>query len=221
MGGFNLAEYIYYCEIDDQRVFLDLNGDRYFSLPVQANAAFSSLLAAAAPENASPADIDPLLQAGIIVAAPRGKPIKPTGHPRPTRSLIEEAVGGAAPSLREVAEVGLFVLGARRAVLKARLPRLLGALARRRAAGLTIPGKEREGAIGKFLVARRFIPVAPNCLYDSLALCRFLQRRGIAVDLVIGAKLHPFGAHCWLQDGTTVLNDSLSAARDFAPVFVA
>ena len=66
-----------------------------------------------------------------------------------------------------------------------------------------------------------FIPIAPNCLYDFLALCRFLQRRGIVADLVIGAKLHPFGAHCWLQDGEILLNDSVSVARDFEPVLVA
>ena len=64
-------------------------------------------------------------------------------------------------------------------------------------------------------------PIAPNCLYDSLALRRFLLRRGVGVDLVIGAKLHPFAAHCWLQDGTTVLNDCLGSARDFVPVLVA
>jgi hypothetical protein len=120
-----------------------------------------------------------------------------------------------------MAEVLILVLQARSAVRRRRLPKLLSSAADSRGLSESSSADRRDRALADFLRARRALPIAPNCLYDSLALKRFLKRRSVAADLVIGTKLHPFAAHCWLQDGTTVLNDSLAAARGFAPILVA
>jgi hypothetical protein len=33
-------------------------------------------------------------------------------------------------------------------------------------------------------------------------------------------KLEPFGAHCWIQDDDTVLNDTVEVVRQYTPVLV-
>jgi len=60
-----------------------------------------------------------------------------------------------------------------------------------------------------------------HCLFDSLALKRFLARYGLFPQWVFGVRLDPFAAHCWLQHETTVLNDSLDFVRSFTPIMTA
>lgn len=215
MNRYQLPDHVHFCEIGGQRVFLDLVADRYFSLPPAADRAFSALVRGT---SAPAAELDALQGAGLLVTAPAGRPPVATAHPAPERSLVEE-VASSRVSWSALPEVLQLVLWARRAVSRKQLPRLLGQAGRDPSSSSA--QARREQAVQTFLQARRLVPVAPNCLYDSLALHRFLRRRSIGADIVIGAKLHPFGAHCWLQHGSTVLNDTLAAARGFAPILVA
>lgn len=59
-----------------------------------------------------------------------------------------------------------------------------------------------------------------KCLLDSLALVTFLARDGLLPRWVIGVKTSPFGAHSWVQSGTTVLNDQHEYVRQFSPILV-
>jgi hypothetical protein len=106
----------------------------------------------------------------------------------------------------------------RRAVARRRIQPLLAPSARRQ---VSRSASLRDGEARRFLAARQLVPAPPSCLSDSLALHRFMSRRGIATDLVIGVKLHPFGAHSWVQDGDLVLNDAVGTARTFTPILVA
>lgn len=217
MYELRLAPHVRFCEIAGRRIFLDLKADRYFSLPSPADTAFSAILGGAAAAS----EIAPLVSAGLLIEAPSGRPLEPTRHPPPENSFVEDGEMGRGLSPLQLAEILFLVLRARHAVRRKRLTGLLAAP--------TVPPlsrddeglKRRDKAVAQFLRARRAVPVAPNCLYDSLALRGFLARRSIPVDLVIGTKLHPFAAHCWLQDRVTVLNDSLAAARGFTPILVA
>ncbi len=219
MRTYHLPEHIHFCQIGGQHVFLDLIGDRYFSLPAAADAAFASLVSNSAGATSDQTDF--LVRAGVLIDGLGERPLAATRHPRPTNSLVEAAASTEKLSIGAMIEAWLLVLRARHAVSKKRLPIHLADLSRSRPKCSALPATSRDRALGQFRAARRFVPISPNCLYDSMALCRFLQRRGIAANLIIGAKLHPFGAHCWLQDGATVLNDSLAAARDFQAVLVA
>lgn len=216
MSDLRLPEHVHFCEVGEQRIFLDLLEDRYFSLPPLLDAAFSAIIGA--NEAAAASEVEALRHLGLLVAAPAGRQIEPTRHALPDFSLVEDAdlVGG--PSLPILAEVLVLVLRARRAVRRKRLPAELASAGR---GARPTPRDRRNRMVEAFLRARGLVPIAPNCLYDSLALRRFLRRRGIDVDLVIGAKLHPFAAHCWIQDETIVLNDSLASARGFVPILVA
>lgn len=68
---------------------------------------------------------------------------------------------------------------------------------------------------------RRILPWAPFqgvCLYRSFFLLAFLRRRGLDATWVFGVQTWPFEAHCWLQAGDIVLDDSLDHVRPFTPI---
>jgi hypothetical protein len=221
MPRYRLPGHVHFCEIDGRRLFLDLAADRYFTLPAGTDAVFGALLGADRVGEPPAEELAFLIRSGILVAAPEGRPIAATRYIHPNLSLVEQAGTSAQASLPALVQAWWLVRRARAAVGGGQLPTLLASLSAGRQASARPSAERRARAIAAFRAARRLVPIAPNCLYDSIALRRFLQRRGIAADLVIGAKLHPFGAHCWLQQGALVLNDTLSAARDFTPVLVA
>ncbi|TPG52232.1 lasso peptide biosynthesis B2 protein [Sphingomonas glacialis] len=68
--------------------------------------------------------------------------------------------------------------------------------------------------------ARSSVPVPRRCLLDSLALRRWMREAGQYPSLVFGITEVPFSAHCWLQNGTAVLNDQLDQVSRFTPILV-
>jgi hypothetical protein len=84
----------------------------------------------------------------------------------------------------------------------------------------------RETAFA-FAVACKFGPWKPKCLVRSLALGRFLYRRGIPFDIRIGVpntrEMPPadgavdFTAHAWVETHGAVLNDRPDIAGTYLP----
>jgi hypothetical protein len=72
----------------------------------------------------------------------------------------------------------------------------------------------------QFARARRYVPIEPVCLLDSLSLLRFLSRRGLSANIVFGVTPEPFAAHCWVQADDMVLNETLSDAHAHTPIKV-
>lgn len=69
-----------------------------------------------------------------------------------------------------------------------------------------------------FLHYRPLFPRNYLCLFDSLALIRFLSRFDLYPDWVFGVREAPFTAHCWVQDGAVVLNDHLENVDLYTPI---
>jgi hypothetical protein len=65
---------------------------------------------------------------------------------------------------------------------------------------------------------RLFYPRPYLCLFDSLALIHFLARFGLYPDWVFGVQADPFEAHCWVQAGSVVLNDTVERVSAFTPI---
>jgi len=65
---------------------------------------------------------------------------------------------------------------------------------------------------------RLFYPRSYLCLFDSLALIHFLARFGVFPDWVFGVTADPFEAHCWVQSGNVVLNDTVERVAAFTPI---
>src|SRR5262249_6564763 len=57
------------------------------------------------------------------------------------------------------------------------------------------------------------------CLYDSLALMRYLSYFRLFPTCVIGVQTGPFAAHCWVQEGGVVFNDAPEYVRRYTPIF--
>ena len=74
--------------------------------------------------------------------------------------------------------------------------------------------------VGEFNHWRPFFPRDYLCLFDSLALFDLLIRRGVRVDWVYGVQAEPFEAHCWLQTGDLLVNDTLERTAPFMPILV-
>ncbi|MFT4054927.1 MAG: lasso peptide biosynthesis B2 protein [Novosphingobium sp.] len=66
--------------------------------------------------------------------------------------------------------------------------------------------------------AERFLLRRDTCLLRSLALHAMLARRKLPATLVFGVKLHPFEAHCWVQRGQTLVNDTVERVGLFVPI---
>jgi hypothetical protein len=65
---------------------------------------------------------------------------------------------------------------------------------------------------------RLFYPRSYQCLFDSLALINFLAHFNLYPDWVFGVTAEPFEAHCWVQAGSIVLNDTLERVSAFTPI---
>ena len=65
-----------------------------------------------------------------------------------------------------------------------------------------------------------FFTVRNACLLDSLTLVNFLAGYGLFPQWVFGVETEPFYAHCWVQEGDFVFNDTPDYVRRFAPILV-
>lgn len=196
--------------------FLDLRRDRYFRLDPDLAAAFD-LLREGGDDALHPATLDRLEATGLFVRGRGGARIEPARATAPERSALDrEAPGGAFP-LTTAAEALWLLRGGRRRLARDGLHEVIE---RRRASARPVPqcAERCADAARRFVRARRLVPTAPNCLADSLALDRYLTRRSMACELIFGVKLDPFAAHCWMQSGGVVLNDSVDTIAAFEPI---
>jgi hypothetical protein len=49
-------------------------------------------------------------------------------------------------------------------------------------------------------------------------LLEFLAARGLAADWVFGVRTWPFSAHCWVQAGGIVLNDTVERVAPYRQI---
>lgn len=74
--------------------------------------------------------------------------------------------------------------------------------------------------VAAFRRARRLVSMHEQCLPWALAMARALADPACEARLVIGATVQPFRAHCWVQQGESVLSDRLENVLAFSPVLV-
>lgn len=74
--------------------------------------------------------------------------------------------------------------------------------------------------VRSFAQARLLRTSADRCLAQSIALSSNLAATGDLSRVVLGVSLHPFSAHCWVQKGATVLNESIEEVRRHTPILV-
>lgn len=216
------------CDVDGHMIFLDLAQDRYFRLTGPLEGAMRRFLA---HEDVATTLLEELAAARILVEAPEPKAHAAVASVQPpTRSAIEQPAGtaGDRPSVAVLFEIMAIIRSTRRQLrtrtLKITLDEASAYRDRRAGAFEVVVNTALEDELlqanRQFARARRLVAIEPVCLLDSLSLLRFLSRRGLPAKLVFGVMPAPFSAHCWVQAGDIVLNETLSDAQAHTPIRV-
>lgn len=221
--AWHLNSDISFCELDGRLFFLDIRNDRYFQLSEALEHNFLSYLKA--PNNAA-IDIGGLVRHGLISqVTPRQCTATIIGHPNQS-ALETPDFDGAVPfnALRDA----LLIVAMMRWQLKTRhLRSIIQSLVDYRNIMAPQPVKKRSEfwkllteSAAAFNHARPYIPIETCCLIDSLSMVRFLAKRGLHANLVMGVACDPFSAHAWVQYGSLVLNETLGTAQTYVPIRV-
>jgi hypothetical protein len=194
----------------DRVVLLDIRADRYRLLPPALSSALLN-----APQGYPDAGEIEALEALGLRADGRGSPLWPIFPP------IERSAFDMAPGATR--RLSRFAMALELLWIRDRLNRrgLAAMLAELRPP--TPEDRPDEAGLlrlaSAFQDARRTIPVARNCLSDTMLFMKRAHRRGLSCRMIFGVRLDPFVAHCWAQAGDLVLTDPVDRVTGFEPVY--
>jgi Transglutaminase-like superfamily len=238
MARYALADHVFVCLNGEHLVILDLKEDRYWALEAAQTAGLGALVdgwPVAATEEAQSADsaspeanaaIEVLKGRGLLTEGiPPGKAATPITAIAPMRELVSEAETSAGTRLGSWLK---FFTASALAKLRLRtwpFERVIQRVKRRKELeGRNASPLDAEWArklVEAFARYRVFLFSSKDeCLYDSLALLEFLARYGIYPDWVFGVQTRPFAAHCWVQHGDIVFNDTVEHVSGYTPIMV-
>lgn len=216
--GFALAKGLSFCAIGEQLMFLDIARDRYFCLTPDADRAFRQLIAAVPLDPPDQALVHGLVERGLLCrTADEHLPAACTGPATPHTSLLDT---DRSSSRMAVILAGIDLFRAGRQLRHARWPVVLARLARDKAKlnPLQTDADRLWDVAAAFERLGTFITPIDRCVPRSVAVMRRSIALGLAPTLVIGVRLRPFGAHCWVQYQQTLLNERVDRARTFTPI---
>jgi hypothetical protein len=230
-----LSEHVFFCRLDDAFVFLDLKNDKYLRMDDPQADAFRRLIEkhvdsvglaqSSVDETDILANLHEVIERGILTADQRnGKQIAATKTELPTLPLLQHDV----TQLPRVTPRDILRFLVACAVTWTRLRfrpmhKIVAAVARRkrrRCASNQTNASQARGVVAVFTRLRMLFPADYLCTFDSFALIEFLARYGIFPDMVFGVRLHPWGAHCWVQGDQYVFNDDPDSTSDYTPIMV-
>lgn len=220
--SYSLRDDLTYCQVDGRLVFLDIASDRYFQLSRALEHAFTAHVRGDAT-----ADVSGLVALNVLTEQP-GEPdaVQPCVMTPASRSIMESSLHPLQTRAIAIPEVLALVYGTKLQLKRRRLKSILlglHAIRNTTTSGTVLqrddPDEERYcQATAAFSSARRYVPVQTHCLLDSISLLRFLARRALRATLVFGVIPDPFSAHCWLQTGDLVLNDTVGNVNAHTPI---
>jgi hypothetical protein len=214
-----LAPGVHATAVDDDVVFLDVAADAYSCLP--GGAAALRLAPDGGVRLAAPGLAQMFVEAGLICPSP--SPALPSSvrktAPRPSASALRDVysavrLGDSGDLTRALADLALHYRGKSFAQI------LRHAGGRPQPHPVDTPARDLFDAVDRF---HRWVPYAPvsgKCLLRSFMLRGHLRRAGFDALWVFGVATWPFSAHCWLQSGETVLDETVERARAFTPILV-
>jgi hypothetical protein len=212
-----LPDPVHATAVDDDLVFLDVSRDAYQCLP--GGAAACRVEAGGGALRIASADVaDGLRSAGLI------RPLcaeAPSRMRRTAQAPVESALKHAYPPPRwgDAPEIAAAVLDVTLAYRGRALSRIVGVRATpRERSERTRPTLEET--LDRFHRWVPFAPVSGKCLLRAFMLRRVLHRHGHPHDWVFGVTLWPFKAHCWLQSGGLVLDDTVENVAAYRPIMV-
>ena len=224
-----LADNAYVCLADGRLVFSDIRHDRYQCLGrVNTQHALHFIDGFPSADIARPHGTDreltecivrALTEAGLLAdSESSGKPFTPVRIATPTSQLRSAGVTARPRPDHRLS----FLRAAVTASAKLRLQRLQRIVrnVERRKRGDSSPQNcdDVRELTAVFHRLRPYYVREYLCRFDSLALLEFLANYRRFPEWVFGVTGEPFAAHCWVQDGDCVLNDTVDYVRRFTPI---
>lgn len=210
-----LPDWVSTCEVDGQIVFLDIRANRYARIRKEL---------ADAVIQGKRDDLRPDFRSKVTsIGWPNVKPaaVRSSSVPiiRPYREHSAEYEEGRALKRQMVSAFG-SLLAAKMILACASLDAVLAKVQANnlRASAVGTGAIQRTDWIAAFDNVERAVIGNDRCLHRSIALQFLLARNGFPSTLVFGVRLNPFHAHCWLQDGDLVLNDTLEVVGPFTAI---
>jgi hypothetical protein len=227
MSHYFLPHHVHACFAANRTIFLDMRRGSYFGLdPEQTELLRHALDDSSAVDTAASPIAAELIGMGLLTTSrAASKTFLPPAASAPETALLplidERPKITTARLLRFLATCSTVALR-----LKLRpLERSLAHLTQRKSRGtrhFIADGAALDKArdlTRTFFYMRPLAYAARNrCLLDSLTLAEFLAGYGIRATCVFGVRANPFEAHCWLQIGSHVVNETPEMAQRYAPI---
>jgi hypothetical protein len=229
-----LRDHVFITIDEEHVVVLDLRRDRYFALPASRTARLADIVPGwpvrGSTNDASDGGInaaESLCRRGFLTKSPlEGKDATPIQVRAPTSEAL--ANGGEEQRQRSsiqprtlvafliaslIARLSLRILSFERVVRRAQRRRGT------RAQAVAVTPHRAQELVDVYRRLRIYLFAVRNeCLYDSLCLFEFLALHGVLADWVFGVRARPFAAHCWIQCGDMVLNDTVEHVASYKPI---
>ena len=240
MPSYFLAPHVYPCITEGHLVLLDLAHDKYIGIAREQLSALARRVRgwprlgvphpSEAPELKTPSSraesvFAKMIAAGMLTTdADIGKEMSPVDVVAAADALVQPDFDWR-PRITFI-DVVRFLLASMLTSLSMRVFPLRSVMTRamkRKAEGLAAAGPVNitaaRHATEAFIRMRPLLFGAQDaCLYDSLALTRFLSYYRQYPACVIGVQTGPFGAHCWVQEAGFIFNDAPEYVRRFTPI---
>ena len=225
MAHYFLPHHVHACFAANRTIFLDMKRGTYFGLDPEQTDLLHHALDDSNPVAATPIAVELIGMGLLTTSRSASKTFLPPAASAPETSLLplidDEPRISTARTVRFFATCSAVALR-----LKLRpLDRNLAHLAQRKsryAARFVADNATLDRArdlTRTFLHLRPFAYAARDrCLFDSLTLAEFLASYGIRATCIFGVRANPFEAHCWLQIGSHVVNETPEMARRYAPI---
>lgn len=240
-AAYFLSPHVHVCVAGKQVILLDLERDKYLAVahphpigrwvrgwPLPPAAPVAAVHDGAAPPVPGPENglLASMISQGLLVTDPAlGKEAAPVVADEPKAALVEDDLHvRPRTSLGQLWNFLAAYTTAQRSLRRRPIKEVVQAarLRKERARGASGPdiATIRE-LVTAFVHLRPLFYTAHNaCLLDSLTLTHFLARYGVFPTWVFGVKTDPFHAHCWVQQGDFVFNDSPDFIKRFSPILV-
>jgi hypothetical protein len=231
-ASYFLSPHVHLCVAGKQVVLLDLERDKYLSMarahPIGRWVSGWPVDSIAPNEGASDVE-NPLLakmiaQGLLVKDASAGKQASPAVAEPPKRAMVEYDLNSRPrTTLAQLYRVCIAYTTAKWALKRRPIKEVVQAarLRKKRGSTSTPDAATVRPLVTSFVHLRPLLYTAKDaCLLDSLALVNFLSGYGVFPEWVFGVKTDPFFAHCWVQQGDFVFNDTPDYVRGFSPILV-
>ena len=239
MDAYAIPPHVFWCHCERSVVFLDLRADRYFAAPVgELRALTRPVIGISDPRPANASVLHDAQLVGelertllhrelLVRTTERDSTMKRQQAPHASRTLLQsEGLNGASGGPTRSPTFGTFwnfaiaLLVTLFQLQAFSLERVVSRSVAKRPCDCAATSTEK---VSRLLAAFRFCRALTyssynRCLFDTLLLVHFLARYDVFPCWIFGVKLEPFAAHCWVQLGETVLDDTLDRIGRYSPI---